>query len=144
LAKSPKGINKTSPSEPAGHVPLDVKSNAPKEGESLAQQTCDQGCQPTLGEQSTANCADTVDAGSATLAQLMTKTTSSQDYPTSTYYEHSPEGITQDASINGGAKNWKTLHLGEPFEQCELDEMEQMLRGLCGHLGWFTSTECVQ
>lgn len=61
----------------------------------------------------------------------------SQDKSTCTYTGCYTEGLTRDASINGDTKNRKPLHLSEPFEQWELDEMEQTLGDLCGHLGLF-------
>lgn len=118
-------------------MPSDIVNNTSKEGATLAQRAGDLDRQPTAEVRSAPISPNALHASSATPTQLMNKTTaSSQDYPTSTYYEDCAESLARDASING-VKNRKTLHLGEPFEQWELDEMEQMLRGLCGHLGGF-------
>ena len=120
------------PSESVYHVPAEVPQNAPPQTASITREAYNQDQQPTSEQQSFAEFHDSIDADVTTLNQPTAKAvSSSQDHSSCIYSLQFTEG----PSIAGGAKNRKPLVLSEPFAQRELDEMEQILGGLCGRLG---------
>jgi hypothetical protein len=125
-----------SPSELVGRVPSDVITPAPEEVASMTQ-AFDQDPQPPVERPSPVNLPDTVDAGIATPIELTQASNRRQEPPLSTYTDCCNESLTRNMSTNIGTKNRKVPPISEHIEQWELDEMEQALGDLCGHLGLF-------
>lgn len=149
MAKGPKERDGSSRPEPAARMPSEGVTNAAEEGKDAAPTEVGESNDrdPDPDHQNEARAQGTHEGtrspqpnGNSTASVNRDRAPSNlsvddreRDRP-SMSRERLSEHMDRGPSTAGSSKTRRPTHLGEPIEQWELDEMEELLQDLCGTL----------